>query len=213
MVKIKSPRAVLQLPGFAEGEFIIQDIAASQPVWLLAPQPGWTILDLCAAPGGKTTQLAEATGDSATIIATDINQRRLKMVKENIRRLGIQSVQVVSYKELLDSTFDCVLVDVPCSNTGVLAKRIEARYRIKPEIIQEFTKSQSKLLDAAASRTKPHGKICYSTCSIQKAENGELVRDFLKRNPLFELKCEELILPSAEHFDHDGGYAAILVRK
>ena len=213
MVRIESPRAISQLPGFAEGEFIVQDITASQPVRLLAPQPEWTILDLCAAPGVKTTQLAEATNDSSTIVATDISQRRLEKVKENINRLGIHSVNVVSYKGLHDSIFDGVLVDVPCSNTGVLAKRIEARYRIKPGIIQELTKTQSELLDTAASKIKPHGKICYSTCSIQKAENGEIVRDFLKRNPSFKLECEELILPSAEHFDHDGGYTAILVRK
>jgi len=213
IVRIQSPQAISQLPGFAEGEFIIQDITASQPVWLLAPQPEWTILDLCAAPGVKTTQLAEATDDSATIIATDINQRRLEKVRENVNRLGIQSVDVVSYNQLLDSTFDCVLVDVPCSNTGVLAKRIEARYRIKSGTIQELTKTQCELLRTAASKIKPRGKICYSTCSIQKAENGNLVRDFLKRNPSFELECEELILPSAEHFDHDGGYTAILVRR
>lgn len=213
IVRIQSPQAISQLPGFAEGEFIVQDITASKPVWLLAPQPEWTILDLCAAPGVKTTQLAEATDDSARIIATDINQRRLEKVRENVNRLGIQSVDVVSYNQLLDSTFDCVLVDVPCSNTGVLAKRIEARYRIKSGTIQELTKTQCELLRTAASKIKPRGKICYSTCSIQKAENGNLVRDFLKRNPSFELECEQLILPSAEHFDHDGGYTAILVRR
>ncbi|OHB79929.1 MAG: hypothetical protein A2Z25_07800 [Planctomycetes bacterium RBG_16_55_9] len=220
MIHIKSPRAISQLPGFAEGEFIVQDVTASRPVRLLNPQPDWTILDLCAAPGVKTTQLAEATGDLATIVATDINPRRLERVKENIARLGIKSVNVVPYEELshsqfsiLNSKFDCVVLDVPCSNTGVLARRIEARYRISPEGIHALTKMQSDLLDDAAARVKAHGKICYSTCSIQKAENGELVRDFLKRNPAFELECEELILPSAEPPDHDGGYTAILRRK
>lgn len=213
MVRIRSPRAISQLPGFAEGEFIVQDVTASQPVRLLDPQPNWTILDLCAAPGVKTTQLAEATGDSATIIATDINRRRLEKVKENITRLGVRSVDIVSYEELPDSTFDCVLLDVPCSNTGVLAKRVEARYRISPPGVRGLARTQSELLGAAAAMVKPHGRICYSTCSIQKAENGELVRDFLERNPTFELESEELIQPSAERFDHDGGYAAILVRR
>ena len=211
MIKIKSPRAVTQLPGFAEGLFTVQDITASQAVRILKPRSDWTILDLCAAPGVKTTQLAEATGDSAKIIATDIDSERLKKVKENTTRLGINSVDIVPYEELLDSKFDCVLLDVPCSNTGVLARRIEARYRIKPKAIKELAKTQSELLNTAAQMLKPYGKICYSTCSIQKDENSNLIRDFLQKNRNFELKSEELILPSAECFDRDGGYAAILV--
>jgi len=210
MIKIKSPQAVTQLPGFAEGLFTIQDITASRAVRILKPQPDWTILDLCAAPGVKTTQLAEATGDSATIIATDIDAERLKKVKENTTRLGINSVNIVSYEEIRNSKFDCVLLDVPCSNTGVLARRIEVRYRIKPKAIKELTKTQSKLLTTAAPMVKPHGKICYSTCSIQKDENNDLVRDFLQKNHNFELKSEMLTLPSATMFDHDGGYTAIL---
>jgi len=210
MIKLKSPQAVTQLPGFAEGLFTIQDITASRAVRILKPQPDWTILDLCAAPGVKTTQLAEATGDSATIIATDIDAERLKKVKENTTRLGINSVNIVPYEELLDSKFDCVLLDVPCSNTGVLARRIEVRYRIKPKAIKELAKTQSKLLATAAPMVKPHGKICYSTCSIQKDENNDLVRDFLQKNHNFELKSEMLTLPSATMFDHDGGYTAIL---
>ncbi len=207
MIRIKSPRAITDLPGFAEGLFTVQDISASQAVSILGPQPNWTILDLCAAPGVKTTQLAEATGDSATIIATDIDAERLKKVEENTIRLGIKSVDIVSYEKLPNSNFDCVLLDVPCSNTGVLARRIEARYRVTPGAIKKLIKTQSELLGAAAQMIKPHGKICYSTCSIQKDENGNLVRDFLQKNHNFELKSEKLTLPSA---GHDGGYTAIL---
>jgi len=235
MIKIKSPRAVKQLPGFAEGLFTVQDITASQVVRILKPQPDWMILDLCAAPGVKTTQLAEATGDSAAIIATDIDAERLKKVEENITRLGINSVDIVPYKELLNSQFDCILLDVPCSNTGVLARRIEARYRVTPGAIKKLIKTQSELLSAAAPMVKPHGTICYSTCSIQKDENSNLVRDFLQKNRNFELKSEKLTLPSAIPHqnrpqqtayqpdnitdfdridfgagDHDGGYTAIL---
>lgn len=213
VVRIQSPRAVSGLPGFAEGEFIVQDMTASKPVRLLNPQPGWTILDLCAAPGVKTTQLAEATGDSAKIMATDINQHRLEKVKENITRLGIKGVDIIGYEELPDIQFDCVLLDVPCSNTGVLARRVEACYRISPKGIQALTRTQRELLIIASAKVKPSGKICYSTCSIQKVENGERVRDFLESHPAFELECEELILPSDEDFDYDGGYTAILVHK
>ena len=213
------PHGVAPTPGFAEGEFTVQDLTASRAVRLLDPQPGWTMLDLCAAPGTKTTQLAEATGDSATIIATDINNRRLEMVSQNLARLGVKSVRVIPYEEIFsssfeisDSKFDAVLLDVPCSNTGVLAKRVEARYRVSPDAIRALTKIQAELLGTAALMLKSGGKICYSTCSIQKAENAELVRGFLKDNPVFALQSEELTLPCAEGLDHDGGYAAILVK-
>jgi len=240
MLKIKSPQAVAQLPGFAEGLFTIQDITASQAVKALKPASDWTILDLCAAPGVKTTQLAELTNDSAKIIATDIDSDRLERVKENTARLGINSVRIVAYEELMANRkwqlanregqiengdkrfaisdkrwgpFDAVLLDVPCSNTGVLAKRIEARYRIKPRAKQKLIKIQNELLKAAATMIKPEGKICYSTCSIEADENSELVRDFLLENRNFELESELLSLPSAERIDRDGGYVAIIRKK
>jgi 16S rRNA (cytosine967-C5)-methyltransferase len=230
-LRIKSAAAVTQLPGFAEGLFTVQDLAASLAVKMLDPQPGWKILDLCAAPGVKTTQLAEITAGSAEITATDINADRLKMVEENAARLGIDAIRIIPYADIESRSaevgpFDAVLLDAPCSNTGVLAKRIEARYRLNPGAIQEFTITQGQLLSTAASMTMPRGKICYSTCSIQKAENNELVADFLRRNPDFELDSETLILPSAEipakdphskagpaGFDHDGAYIAILIRR
>jgi 16S rRNA (cytosine967-C5)-methyltransferase len=212
VLRIKSPQAITQLPGFEEGLFIVQDLTASRAVGLLAPRPGWTILDLCAAPGVKTTQLAEVTGDAAKIIATDIDAERLKKVKENSSRLGINSIEVVPYKQLADIKFDCILLDVPCSNTGVLARRIEARYRIRPEAVTELAETQIELLERAAELLKPQGTICYSTCSIQKQENGELVREFLDKNPGFNIEVEQLTLPSAEGFDRDGGYTAVLSR-
>jgi len=219
MIRIKSPRAVIELPGFAEGLFTVQDITASQAVRLIQPQLGWTILDLCAAPGTKTTQLAEATGDLAKIIATDIDSQRLKMVKENIARLGIKSVSIILYEQIEQKAaeiglFDAILLDVPCSNTGVLAKRVETRYRLKPKAIKELTERQADLLNRAAAMTKQRGKICYSTCSVQKAENSGLVRDFLQKNHSFKLESEKLILPSADPgWDHDGSYVAVLTRK
>ena len=218
IIKIKAARAITELPGFSEGLFSIQDISASQAVKALKPKGNWKILDLCAAPGVKTTQLAELTKDSAKIIATDIDNERLEKVRENTARLGINSVSIIRYENLEKvaaeiGPFDCVLLDVPCSNTGVLAKRIEARYRITPAAITKLTKTQSKLLGTAAAMIKPQGKICYSTCSIKKCENSQLVKDFLQKSPDFELESEKLTLPSAQAPDCDGGYAAILARK
>lgn len=231
MIRIRPASAITELPGFAEGLFAVQDLTASHAVRMLDPKPGTKILDLCAAPGVKTTQIAEITGDSAQIIATDINPERLRKIEENTTRLGTAGIKIVTYKEFErkasePAAFDAVLLDVPCSNTGVLAKRIEARYRLNPGAINELTAIQSQLLRTAAPMVKTNGKICYSTCSIQKDENSELIRDFLLQNNNFKLEFEELILPSAEtptqgphceknpdEFDHDGGYVAILVRK
>ena len=221
MIRLKKPQKIGQLPGFADGLFTVQDVTASQAVRILRPRPGWKILDLCAAPGVKTTQLAEAAGDTAAVIATDIDAERLEKVKENTARLDIKNVNVIKYEKLFEnsefsipsSEFDAVLLDVPCSNTAVLAKRMEVRYRLNPNAIKKISKAQSKLLSTAAEMTKPQGKICYSTCSIQRDENDRLVKDFLLQNPGFELESEKLFLPSAESFDHDGGYVAIMRRK
>ncbi|MFZ0035710.1 MAG: transcription antitermination factor NusB [Sedimentisphaerales bacterium] len=217
MIAVKSPRAVTELPGFAEGLFSIQDITAAQPLRFLQPKPQWVILDLCAAPGTKTTQLAELTGDKANIVATDIDGERLKKVRENAIRLGIKSIKITPYENLQKTAaeigpFDCILLDVPCSNTGVLAKRPEVRLRIRPQAIAKLTKIQGELLKSAASMIKPKGKICYSTCSILRQENSSIVSGFIKRQPAFSLEKENLILPSVGTYDFDGGYVAILVK-
>ena len=215
MIKLKAAHSPAELPGFDQGLFTVQDITAAQAVGMLQPQQDWRILDICAAPGTKTTQLAEATGDAAKIVATDIDERRLQKVKENVARLGIRSVQIISYEQIERKTrdiglFDAILLDVPCSNTGVLARRPEVRWRIKRKTPTKLAAVQAKLLTKAASLAKPGGKMCYSTCSIQKEENGSLIEQFLRESCGFKLEREQLFLPCAEQFDHDGGYVAII---
>jgi 16S rRNA (cytosine967-C5)-methyltransferase len=214
-VRVSGPHAVTALPGFAEGWFTVQDISASQAVRTLGPRPGSTVLDLCAAPGTKTTQLAELTQDAASVVATDIDGNRLSRLHENITRLGITSVTVVPYATIEQrghGSFDAVLIDAPCSNTGVLARRVEVRLRITPDSIAERATTQRSLLDKVATLVGPTGRICYSTCSIQRAENADVVRAFLDTHPQFILACEELILPSVGPFDRDGAYVALLTR-
>lgn len=216
MIRITGPHAVAQLPGFSEGSFSVQDLSASRAVRVLRPQRGWSILDLCSAPGTKTTQLAEATLDSAQITATDIDPGRLDRVRENIARLDLKSVTIVPYAQLdqrAKELFNVVLLDVPCSNTGVLARRVEARYRIRPKAVESLAAIQQDLLKKAAGLVKPGGRICYSTCSIQRAENADVPRSLLADDNRFELAHEELMLPSAGPFDHDGGYVALLTRE
>jgi 16S rRNA (cytosine967-C5)-methyltransferase len=214
MVRVDSPGAIASLAGFSEGLFTVQDISIAGAVRVLQPKPEWSILDLCAAPGTKTSQLVEATGGQAEIVATDIAPARLKMLRDGLGRLGLsKSVTVVAFEELQRTGFDCVLLDVPCSNTGVLARRPEVRYRLTKSAVEELADTQLGLLRRAKELVKPGGVICYSTCSIQPDENGLLVSRFLAENNGFELKLEKLTLPSAEGFDHDGGYVAIIAGK
>jgi len=217
MLQVKHPSSVTTLPGFYKGEFTIQDISAIHAVNLLNPGQDRRILDLCAAPGTKTTHLAEHTHDKAEIIATDISAERLKLVEQNTKRLGISSVTIISYEKVEKEPcnlglFDSILLDVPCSNTGVLSKRIEVRFRITPDAVTKITNTQLQLLETAVKCLKPNGKICYSTCSIQPDENKKLIEKFLDSHTDFKLETEKLTLPSAETPDRDGGYVAIIKR-
>ncbi|HNS23061.1 MAG TPA: transcription antitermination factor NusB [Sedimentisphaerales bacterium] len=216
MIRITGPHAVTQLPGFAEGLFTIQDLSASQAVRILDPQPGWAILDLCAAPGGKTVQIAEMSRGAASVTATDIDPERLERVRENLARVGLKSVKIVPHAQLEQDQagpFDAILLDVPCSNTGVLARRVEARFRVTAQAVQEIATIQQGLLERAATLVKPSGRIGYSTCSIERRENQDMIRAFLASHSEFELASESLLLPTTGPFDHDGGYVALLVRR
>lgn len=217
VVRLNKPGNISELKAFKEGLFTIQDITSSSVVPLLNPQSGWKIFDICAAPGTKTTQIAELIDDKGLIIATDKNNLRLEKLDENIRRLGIKSIRIIDYETFLKDSFcqscgDAVLLDAPCSNSGVLARRPEARFRITPKKIGELAQIQTQLLDFAASLVKSGGRICYSTCSILSQENNEVVTNFLTKHHEFSLENENLILPSAEICDFDGGYAAIIVK-
>ncbi|HSV26845.1 MAG TPA: transcription antitermination factor NusB [Sedimentisphaerales bacterium] len=225
MLQTKSGRPIEKLPGYAEGFFSVQDITSSEAVRMLAPQPGWNVLDMCAAPGGKTIQIAQIMNDQGTITATDFDAVRLERVKHNIERLGIRSVKIMPYTAVADMIaaahgsvhgkvplggFDAVLVDVPCSNTGVMARRCEVRCRIRRAAIDSLTAIQRKLLAEAMALVRPGGRVCYSTCSIEPAENQEVVRHLLGENQAFELLAEQLTLPAAGRIDRDGGYAAVI---
>jgi 16S rRNA (cytosine967-C5)-methyltransferase len=216
-IQTRGGRPVEKLPGYAEGLFSVQDITASKAVRMLSPQPGWRVLDMCAAPGGKTIQLAQAMDDVGEIYATDIDAARLKVVTANIARMGIKSAKVVPYGDVQQITahvglFDAVLLDVPCSNTGTMARRCEVRYRIGSKLVASLTSVQGRLLATAADYVKAGGQICYSTCSIQDAENELVIAAFLKARGDFLLVEEKLTIPSAGTIDRDGGYVAVLRR-
>ena len=214
-IQIKSPKQIMQLPGFADGLFTVQDPAAAIAVNGLAPRKETKILDLCAAPGTKTTQLAQITNDTCQIFATDINSSKLALIEQNIKRLSLKSITVFKYNDLqkiIDNVglFDYVLLDVPCSNTAVFARRQEVRLRITEKAIETLASKQFELLQKASSLVNAKGKICYSTCSLQPQENNLQIKKFLETNNDFLLETEKLTLPSAVFPDHDGSYIAIL---
>lgn len=213
LIQVRGSGDVTEIPGFAQGHFSIQDRAAYQVVNLMQPTRDETLLDYCAAPGGKTTHLAESTQDRARIYATDKESKRLQRVKENADRLRLKSVITLPWEAVADpAPYDAVLLDVPCSNTGVLAKRVEVRYRLSAKGCVHLQETQLELLGRAADLITAKGYICYSTCSIQPDENDRLIQRFLEKDRRFQLARESLMLPSAGEPDQDGGYVAILVR-
>jgi 16S rRNA (cytosine967-C5)-methyltransferase len=201
----------LDIPGFTEGTFSIQDESAMAAARLLDPQPGEVVLDVCAAPGGKTAHLAELMQDIGRIVATDADGERLKLVSEGARRLGLSCIETRAIaadgRDLPDGPFDAILVDVPCSNTGVLGKRPEARWRISPEGLIELIPVQQRLLTQALHRVRPGGRVVYSTCSIDPRENRGVVDSVLAVTDGMTLEREAIHVPG---HPADGGYQALL---
>lgn len=213
-IRYDGPFRIVDLPGFADGRFTVQDETAMSAAALLDPKPGQRVLDLCAAPGTKTTHLAELMHGEGSIVATDVDLARLRRIDENADRLGFSMIEPLVIREdlseLPEGPFDCVLIDVPCSNTGVLGKRPEVRSRITPDDILELAVTQNRLLEAAASVVAPGGRIVYSTCSIEPEENSGVVNAFLNAHADFELIKAVEYLPGRPA---DGGYQALIVRK
>jgi 16S rRNA (cytosine967-C5)-methyltransferase len=177
-----------------EGDFSIQDPSASLTVRLLDPRPGMKILDLCAAPGGKTALLAELCANEAVIVAVDRSPSRLKKIEAALNKLGIGGVALVAGdgREFDPANrsfglFDAVLVDAPCSGFGVLSRRADLRWRRRPEDLPDLRVLQGELLQAASRCVRPGGSVVYSTCTIEPEENEQVVHDFLSRNGSFSL--------------------------
>jgi 16S rRNA (cytosine967-C5)-methyltransferase len=210
-VRLREHAAVRELPGYAEGSFCVQDESAMHVSSAVNPQPGWTVLDLCAAPGGKTTHLAELMQDNGRIVACDIEQR-LQTVKELAARLRLSCIETVTIDpdrphDVPAGPFDAALVDVPCSNTGVLGRRPEVRWRLTPDDIRHLVTLQERLLRLALSRVQPGGVVVYSTCSIEPEENEQLVQRVLQQTPGAVLEVEQEAIPG---LPADGGYWARL---
>jgi 16S rRNA (cytosine967-C5)-methyltransferase len=205
--ELRSHPPLTDCESFQDGLFYVQDPSTLLAVEQLAPQPGETILDLCAAPGGKTGFVAQQMRNRGRIVAHDAQPDRLNLVEENCHRLGVTCVEIA---RTLDASvqFDRILLDAPCSNTGVLRRRVDLRWRVQPDEIARLRKGQTALLARAASQLKPGGCLVYSTCSLEPEENEEVVKDFLGAHLGFKLESERQLLPFNDHVD--GAYVAKL---
>ncbi len=203
--------SVRELPGYAEGEFTVQDLSAMAVASAVEPQPGWRVLDLCAAPGGKTTHLAELMKNRGTVVACDIDRKRLDTVAALCRRLGVTIVE----PHLMDKAdpdpppgpYHAALVDVPCSNTGVLGRRPEVRWRLRPGEFEDLIRLQTRLLLTAVDRVRPNGVVVYSTCSVEPDENEGVVKAVRRAVKGLKLEAESTAIPGRPA---DGGYWARL---
>lgn len=215
-------KPILESESFANGEFSLQNPAAYEVVKLLDLKPGQKVWDACAAPGGKSALMAEMD-PTLDILASDVSEFRVEKMQDLLDRLGLVNVHLECIDALLsprsnsefripNSEFDRILLDVPCSNMGVIARRPESKYRITPESVKELAELQFKLLASASQALKAGGILVYATCSPDPMETTQVVNRFVKEHPEFE-KVGEPVYPGAEDSRLDGFFAQALRRK
>ena len=209
---VPRPTPITTLEGYEQGTFVVQDAATRHAVNLMAIRPGLRVLDACAAPGGKTAQLAARLGSGDTLVANEFSPTRIDTLRDTLRRCGFAervSVQQADATQADFGEFDAILLDVPCSNTGVFGRRPDARWTWTPQKLNALLDTQRALLDNAARQVAPRGRLVYSTCSIEPDENERQIAAFLDRHPEFTQGETILELPDTTH---DGAFACALLR-
>lgn len=182
-IRLRERGSITALPGFTEGAWWVQDAAAALPVRLLAPQPGERVADLCAAPGGKTAQIAALGAD---VTAVDRSAPRLRRLRANLDRLGLAATIVTADAASWQAEpFDAVLLDAPCSATGTIRRHPDVAWTKLPEDRDKLVALQARLLDGAARLTRPGGRLVYCTCSLERDEGEAQIEAFLARSPQF----------------------------
>lgn len=231
-IRLESSGAVEKLPGFGEGLFQVQAESSQLIGYLLAPSPGERILDACAAPGGKSAHLAELMQDRGEVIAIDSSARGVKKIVENATRLGLRSVRAVQadararWTGFDPESFDRVLVDAPCSGLGTLRGHPEIKWQRREGDLRRLSRLQVEILERAAGYLKPGGVLVYSTCTLIREENQQVVEGFLSREKSFELEQAAGYLPeqarpmargdfflALPHRDDTDGFFAARLRK
>lgn len=196
---LENAKNIEKLKSFQEGKFTVQDEAAGFIPQVLNPKPGESVLDACSSPGGKTTYMAERMQNEGEIVAWDLHEHRVKLVEHAARRLGISIIKTevkdaTKYQEGYQEKFDKILLDVPCLGLGVIKRKPDIKWKRKKEEIEEITKIQKEILQTCSSYLKPGGELVYSTCSILKEENEEIIKQFLTENEKFveKEKCIQI---------------------
>ena len=208
LLRLDDHQSIDNLPGYREGHWVVSGPTAVAVVQAMELAPGMKVLDLCAAPGTKALHIVDAMANSGLVVAADISLARLALLPPSIEHLGVDTIHplVIDATNLPRSFYNCfdrVLVDAPCSNSAVLAKRAEARWRIAPEILRQLQQQQLALIDQAFKALRPGGVLLYSTCSLELEENEQVIDQFLRRNPGCVCKDQIRILPLPP--DLDGG--------
>jgi 16S rRNA (cytosine967-C5)-methyltransferase len=231
-ISLVSGSAVEKLPGFARGFFQVQSEASQLVAYLLSPLPAERILDACAAPGGKSTHIAEIMRDRGELVAIDSSARGIERIRENAGRLGLQSVRAIradashELTELLRAPYDRVLVDAPCSGLGTLRGHPEIKWHRDENDIRRLSRLQSKILSRVAGYLTPGGVLVYATCTLTREENEEIVESFMAQHKEFELEAAARYLPeqathmvrekyfvALPHRDNTDGFFAARMRK
>ncbi|WP_310430146.1 16S rRNA (cytosine(967)-C(5))-methyltransferase [Chamaesiphon sp. VAR_48_metabat_135_sub] len=200
--------AISQLPGYVEGLWTVQDSSAQLVTHLLDPQPHEVVIDACAAPGGKTTHIAELMGNTGQIFALDKTASRLKKLQQNLDRLQLDTVKILTgdscgFSELTN-TADRVLLDAPCSGLGTLHRRADARWQKTPAQIHDLAQLQAKLLANTATWVKAGGVLLYATCTVCSIENEDIILPFLKTHPDWHIELPPANSPLASLADNAG---------
>ncbi len=209
-------KAILESDAFANGEFSLQNPSAYEVVKLLDLKHGQKVWDACAAPGGKSALMSEME-PALDILASDVSEFRVEKMHDLVDRLGLKNVRlecidVLACNGVVDGKFDRVLLDVPCSNMGVMARRPESKYRITPESVKELAELQYGILESASATLARDGVLVYATCSPDPVETTQVVNRFVKAHPEF-VKRGEPVFPGAEDARFDGFFAQALERK
>lgn len=215
-ILVESGSTVVALPGFAEGLFQVQGEASQLVTYLLDPRPGERILDACAAPGGKSTHMAELMRDEGEVFALDRSARGIDRIRENAARLQLKCVHAVrgdasrKLNPSLDAPYDRILVDAPCSGLGTLRSHPEIKWQRGESDFKRLCKLQSKILGNVAGHLRPGGAIVYSTCTLTKDENERIIEGFLRAHEEFELEDAAGYLPQqARHMAHSRFFHAL----
>ncbi len=198
------------------GVAYVQDPSTLVACDLLRPEPGETVLDACAAPGGKAGYLSQLMRNEGRLVACDYDKVRLQRLEGNLQRLGVANAEIVGFDWLHETpafptgSFDAILVDAPCTNTGVIRRRTDVRWRLTPQDFGRMQRLQVRLLESVLPYLKVGGRLVYSTCSIETDENEEVVRQVLQHSPGYKLVGTRHVVPTRDELD--GAFAALLCR-